>query len=158
MRCALHAVCATFVLNREKNRNRPCEVGVHPGREGAGNLLLLAAAHTAGLVTTLTTAVSASRPPDGSRLTHLRLESLQLLLLTLLFLGAVGLRRTWDGTELHRRCSSLVDGTPPSVWVPTCRAAPFPGRHNGWGRSAHRCARRLHNLPVVDHRSRSVKA
>lgn len=44
----------------------------------------------------LTTAVSASRPPGESRLTHLRLESLQSLLLTLLFLPVVGLRRTWD--------------------------------------------------------------
>jgi hypothetical protein len=59
-------------------------------------LLLLAAAHTTGLVATLTTAVSASRPPDGSRFTHLRLENLQSLLLTLLFLAVVGLRRTWD--------------------------------------------------------------
>jgi hypothetical protein len=44
----------------------------------------------------LTAAVSASRPPGESRLTHLRLESLQSLLLTLLFLPVVGLRRTWD--------------------------------------------------------------
>ena len=44
----------------------------------------------------LTTAVSDSRPPGESRLTHLRLESLQSLLLTLLFLPVVGLRRTWD--------------------------------------------------------------
>jgi hypothetical protein len=59
-------------------------------------LSLLAAAHSAGLITTLPTAVSAARPVGKSRLTHLRLESLQSLLLTLLFLGVVGLRRTWD--------------------------------------------------------------
>lgn len=44
----------------------------------------------------MTTAVSASRPPGESRLSHLRLESLQSLLLTLLFLAVGGLRRTWD--------------------------------------------------------------
>jgi len=74
--------------------------------------LLLAAAHTAGLVTTLTTAVSASRPPDGSRLTHLRLESLQSLLLTLLFLAAVGLRRTWDLRSYTGDALALLTGRP----------------------------------------------
>jgi hypothetical protein len=59
-------------------------------------LLLLAAAHSTGLVTMLTTAVSTSPPPGESRLTHLRLESLHSFLLTLLFLPVVGLRRTWD--------------------------------------------------------------
>ena len=75
-------------------------------------MLLLAAAHTAGLVTTLTTAVSASRPPDGSRLTHLRLESLQSLLLTLLFLAAVGLRRTWDLRSYTGDALALLTGRP----------------------------------------------
>jgi hypothetical protein len=75
-------------------------------------LLLLATAHTTGLVTTLTTAVSASRPSDGSRLTHLRLEGLQSLLLTLLFLAVVGLRRTWDLRSYTGDALALLTGRP----------------------------------------------
>ena len=73
-------------------------------------MLLLAAAHSTGLVTTLTTAVSASRPPGESRLTHLRLESLQSLLLTLLFLAVVGLRRTWDLRSYTGDALALLSG------------------------------------------------
>jgi hypothetical protein len=73
-------------------------------------LLLLAAAHSTGLVTTLTTAVSASRPPGESRLTHLRLASLQSLLLTLLFLAVVGLRRTWDLRSYTGDALALLSG------------------------------------------------
>src|SRR5258708_12509361 len=93
MRCVPPAVCATFVLHREKTVTDLAQYE-STWQEGAGSLLLLVAAHTAGLVTTLTTAVSASRPPDGSRLTHLRLESLQSLLLTLWFLPVEGLPHT----------------------------------------------------------------
>lgn len=74
--------------------------------------MLLAAAHTTGLVTTLTTAVSASQPSDGSRSTHLRPEGLQSLLLTLLFLVVVGLRRTWDLRSYTGDALALLTGRP----------------------------------------------
>src|SRR5438876_7563250 len=94
MRCVPHWVCATFILDREKSVTDLVQYE-STWQEGAGSLLLLAAAHSTGLVTMLTTAVSTSPPPGESRLTHLRLESLHSLLLTLLFLPVVGLRRTW---------------------------------------------------------------
>jgi hypothetical protein len=105
------AVCATFVLDRKKTVTDLAQYE-STWQEGAGSLLLLAAAHTAGLVTTLTTAVSASRSPNGSRLTHLRLESLQSLLLTLLFLAVVGLRRTWDLRSYTGDALALLTGRP----------------------------------------------
>ncbi len=61
-------------------------------RDGAGGLLLLAAVHETGLLPALDTAVlRADGPVAPSHATGTR-----ALLLTLLFLNAVGLRRTWD--------------------------------------------------------------
>jgi transposase len=61
-------------------------------RDGAGGLLLLAAVHETGLLPALDTAVPrADGPVAPSHATGTR-----ALLLTLLFLNAVGLRRTWD--------------------------------------------------------------
>lgn len=69
------------------------EPGYH---EHAGGLLLLAAAHetalTAQLAEALPTDQAEGRPPLVGRSPAVR----QILLLTLLFLGAVGLHRTWD--------------------------------------------------------------
>ncbi len=63
-------------------------------QESAGSLLLLAAAKETGLVSTLVEACPS--PTGGSRLAHSQPQSRQQLLLTLLFLGAVGLDRPWD--------------------------------------------------------------
>ena len=70
---------------------------VEPGySEGAGGLLLLAAATSTGLLTQLENALPTetipTRPPLGGSSAAVR----QRLLLTLLFLGTVGLHRTWD--------------------------------------------------------------
>jgi hypothetical protein len=59
-------------------------------------LLLVAAAHETGLLETLETALSSCISQDISRLAHLTSSSRQSLLRTLLFLGVVGLSRTWD--------------------------------------------------------------
>lgn len=64
-------------------------------QEGAGNLLLLAAAHETGLLAALERAVPVGQAMPSSRLAHSTSASRRRLLLTLLFLGAVGLRRTW---------------------------------------------------------------
>ncbi len=65
-------------------------------QEGAGSLLLLAAATETNLIAAFTEAVSAETSPGHSRRRRNGLTSRQMLLLTLLFLGVVGLRRTWD--------------------------------------------------------------
>lgn len=65
-------------------------------QEGAGALLLVAAAHETGLLETLETALSSCASHTASRLAHLSSSSRQSLLQTLLFLGVVGLSRTWD--------------------------------------------------------------
>lgn len=65
-------------------------------QEGAGALLLVAAAHETGLLEALETALSSCAPQAGSRLAHLTSSSRQSLLQTLLFLGVVGLSRPWD--------------------------------------------------------------
>jgi hypothetical protein len=57
---------------------------------------LVAAAHETGLLPLLEGAVSSCTQEANSRLAHLSSTSRQMLVLTLLFLGAVGLRRTWD--------------------------------------------------------------
>jgi hypothetical protein len=88
-----------------------------PGwQEGAGGLLLLAAAHETGLLTALEAVLPLGADPAAqvatedeptpgtvaasaeaqTRLAHLRPASLRMLLLTLLFMGVAGVRRTWD--------------------------------------------------------------
>ena len=64
-------------------------------QEGAGALLLVAAANTSGLLEALETALSCCAPQAGSRLAHLSSSSRQSLLQTQLFLGVVGLSRPW---------------------------------------------------------------
>jgi hypothetical protein len=63
---------------------------------GAGGLLLLAAAQETELLATLEAALASCEVRTQPRLAHLTSPSRRMLLLTLLFLGAVGLRRTWD--------------------------------------------------------------
>jgi hypothetical protein len=65
-------------------------------QEGAGGLLLLAAAAETDLLPTLMTVLPATHPDAEARLPHVTPTSARMLLLTLLFLGVVGLRRTWD--------------------------------------------------------------
>lgn len=59
-------------------------------------MLLVAAAHETGLIPALEDAVASCSPHPTSRLAHLSLGSRRMFVLTLLFLHAVGLRRTWD--------------------------------------------------------------
>jgi len=67
-------------------------------QEGAGSLLLLASTHQTGLLASLEAALS----PDlltadpALRLSHSQPATLRRQVLTLLFLQAVGLQRTWD--------------------------------------------------------------
>ena len=63
---------------------------------GAGGLLLLAAAQETDLLPTLEAALASCEAGPQSRLAHLTAPSRRMLLFTLLFLGAVGLRRTCD--------------------------------------------------------------
>ncbi len=63
-------------------------------QEGAGGLLLLAAAHETGLLPALDAAIPCDRDDDSTA--HAHGARTRALLLTLLFLNAVGLRRTWD--------------------------------------------------------------
>jgi hypothetical protein len=65
-------------------------------QEGAGRLLLVAAAQETGLLAALEDAVASCTPAPTSRLACVSPASRRMLLLTLLFLGVVGLRRTWD--------------------------------------------------------------
>jgi len=59
-------------------------------------LLLVAAANETGLLAVLSDAVISCTPDPTSRLAHASVASRQMLVLTLLFLHAVGLHRTWD--------------------------------------------------------------
>src|SRR5438128_11505413 len=79
-------------------------------QDGAGSLLLLAAAHETGLLATLTQALplrSATAPP---RLSRMLPATIQALLLTVLFLTAVGLRRTWDLRSYAGSALALLTG------------------------------------------------
>jgi hypothetical protein len=75
--------------------HRPPEAAA-PGRwrDGAGGLLLLAAAAATGLVAALLAALPS--PAGRGRLARCAPPTRRRLLTTLLFLGAVGLRRPWD--------------------------------------------------------------
>jgi len=76
-------------------KNQPSHSSEPSWHEGAGSLLLLAAAHETGLIAVFSQALSL----DGHaprRLAHATLPTRRQSLLTLLFLPAVGLRRTCD--------------------------------------------------------------
>jgi hypothetical protein len=103
----LNRVRASLGLTRKPipREKKPPSVSVEPGdREGAGGLLLLAAANETSLLPQLEEAllreVTATCPPLAGCSAGVR----RRLLLTLLFLGAVGLHRTWD------LCSYTGDG------------------------------------------------
>ena len=81
---------------REKKKPKTglsIELGYH---EQAGSLLLLAAATETGLLTQLREALPTAMTPAHPPLAGSSVGVHQRLLLTLLFLGAVGLHRTWD--------------------------------------------------------------
>jgi len=76
---------------------KPKTVSVEPGySEGAGGLLLLAAASETGLLTQLENALPTEAPSPCPPLAGSAAVVRRRLLLTLLFLGAVGLHGTWD--------------------------------------------------------------
>jgi hypothetical protein len=75
-------------------------------QEGAGSLLLLAAAHETGLIETFEAALPHANSTCPARLAHSTRASRERLLLTLLFLNAVGLRRT---SELRRCANRLLE-------------------------------------------------
>jgi hypothetical protein len=74
----------------------PCFSEEPHWQERAGGLLLVAAAQETGLLSTLETAVSSCSKEEDARVSHLSCASRRMFVLTLLFLGVVGLRRTWD--------------------------------------------------------------
>ena len=90
---------------RGRGENQPT-----PEREGAGSLLLAAAAAETGLVAALA-------PALPTELSHTTPVSRCQVLSTLLFLGVVGLRRRWDlrgyagdALALERTCHPLHGG------------------------------------------------
>ncbi|HEU5376039.1 MAG TPA: hypothetical protein VFV38_11405 [Ktedonobacteraceae bacterium] len=64
--------------------------------DGAGALLLLAAACSTDLITVLEPALACTTAPEHSRLAHLSGASCQMLLRTWLFFGVADVQRTWD--------------------------------------------------------------
>jgi hypothetical protein len=75
-------------------------------------LLLLAAAHETGLITTLLTALPTAVPT--TRFGRIGQATMRALLLTLLFLTVVGLRRTWDLRHYSGDALALLTGR---VWA-----------------------------------------
>ena len=80
----------------EKKQQTPCSLQEAQWQEGAGALLLVAAAQETGLLETPEHVLLACASHSTSRLAHLSSTSRQSLLRTLLFLGVVGLSRNWD--------------------------------------------------------------
>ncbi len=78
--------------------------------EGAGYLLLLAAAHEMGLKDALEAALPEDLPAENCRRHHRDHDCRRALMLTLLFLPAVGLRRTWDLREYTGDALALLTG------------------------------------------------
>ncbi len=90
-------------------KNQPSHSSEPTWQEGAGSLLLLAAAHETGLISVLSQALSL----DGHaprRLAHTTLTTRRQSLLTLLFLPAVGLRRTCDLSRYTGDALGLLTG------------------------------------------------
>ena len=72
--------------------------------------MLLAAAHETGLLSTLTTALPCATPTTPPRLARMLATTVRALLLTLLFLTAVGLKRTWDLRSYSGTMLALLSG------------------------------------------------
>src|SRR6266536_3881653 len=83
---------ATQPAKREKNQARE-EANV---QQGAGGLLLLAAAHETGLLSDLETAIASCEPTTARSLLSSSPHCLRQLMLARLFLPLSGLRRTHD--------------------------------------------------------------
>src|SRR6266852_3075188 len=92
MQCARRMAGATQPLRRGKN-HPVAEANV---QEGAGGLLLLAAANETGLLCQLETALASCSPTSTPSLLACSPRCRRQLVLTLLFLGVSGLRRTRD--------------------------------------------------------------
>jgi hypothetical protein len=91
---------ATPPAGREKNP-RVVEASI---QEGAGGLLLVAAAHEAGLLSELETAITSCEPTTPRSLLSSSPSCRRQLLLTLLFLplGSLLLRMTYEDTPEMR--------------------------------------------------------
>jgi hypothetical protein len=81
-------------------------------QEGAGSLLLLAAAQQTDLLPSLEKALSPNlcAADPSLRLAHSQPITLRSQLLTLLFLEAVGLQRTWDLRGYTGQALALLTG------------------------------------------------
>src|SRR5712664_383923 len=91
---------------REKNHGA-VEANI---QEGAGGLLLVAAAHETGLLSELETAITSCQPATVRSLLSSSSHCLRQLLLTLLFLPLGGLRRTHDLRSYTGDALAVVTG------------------------------------------------
>jgi hypothetical protein len=97
---------ATQPARRKKN---PAE-GEANIQQGAGGLLLLAAAHETGLLSDLSTAIASCEPTTPQSLLASSPHCLRQLMLTLLFLPLGGLRRTHDLCSYTGNVLAVVTG------------------------------------------------
>src|SRR5215469_16181227 len=108
-------------LGWEKNQD-PSSTPEQGWQDGAGGLLLVAAVHETGLLTHFESAIASCLTQTSHPQLSPSSRSQRSVLLTLLFLNAVGLRRTRDEASLHRRGPWLVDRKAESVWLLAYRA------------------------------------
>ena len=80
----------------DERSRAPSPPGEAPWQEGAGGLLLLAGASQTALLPILEQGLPPRSALGPTRVAQATPVTRRMLLLTLLFLGAVGLRRTWD--------------------------------------------------------------
>lgn len=113
----LNRVRATSGLSRQadrvKKRGAQRQEREAEWWEGAGGLVLLAAAHETGLLASLETTLASSFSSTlsvPSRLLTQSQRSCHSLIQTLLFLGVVGLRRTWDLRGYTGEALGLLSG------------------------------------------------
>ncbi len=97
---------------REKKAEEGSSFSRSEWQEGAGSLLLLAGASQTDLLPRLESALSSIllTADPSLRLARLQPETLRKQLLTLLFLEAVGLRRTWDLRGYTSQALALLTG------------------------------------------------
>ena len=140
---------ALGVRRPARGKNQPNGPPSEPTwHEGAGSLLLLAAAQETGVIAALEQALPTGEQV-ASRLAHTTPVTRRQSLLTLLFLGAVGLRRTWDETKLHGRRAGLAYRTPTRLWLLAHRTVSLPGGACRGRRSTDRCPGEVDRHPLV---------
>src|SRR2546428_553408 len=125
MRCVPRWVCATFVLNREKNCNRPCSVCVCLAR-GSRRLVAVGSGSQYRVSYDVDHGSECLTSPRRVTLDAPASGEPAIITLDAALSGRGGIASHLGLTQLHWRCLGLAFRASASVWIPPCGTVSFP--------------------------------